>query len=143
VLAAERAQPDAAVLEAVFPTIAEAVDNRLAMRVGVLSRVLGPLLLLQLKPRLGVGPDDLRPVEAIKKLRCPVLVMAGSSDRHTTEPQTRALFAAANEPKELWLASGAGHVDLLRHDGEGYRQHVLAFLSRYLVDVSRLGRMTR
>ena len=132
VLAGDRGNSEAAVLEAVFPTIAEATDNRLAMRVGVLSRVLTPLLLFQLKPRLGMGADDLRPIDSIGKMQCPVLVLAGTADHHTTEAQTRALFAAANDPKELWLVPGASHDDLLRFDARGYARHVVGFLDRYV-----------
>jgi alpha-beta hydrolase superfamily lysophospholipase len=132
VLAGDRGNSEAAVLEAVYPTIAEAADNRLAMRVGALSRVLTPVLLLQLKPRLGIGAEDLRPIESIKRLRCPVLILAGTADHYTTEAQTRALFAAANDPKELWLVPGASHDDLLRFDARGYAAHVIGFLDRYL-----------
>jgi pimeloyl-ACP methyl ester carboxylesterase len=131
-LAAKRARPDAAVLEAVFPTITEALDNRLAIRIGPLSRLLTPLLLLQLKPRLGIAPGDLRPIDEIGNLHCPALVLSGTADRHTTEAQTRALYAAARDPKELWLVPGAGHVDLLRCDPKGYAAHVLGFLEKYL-----------
>jgi alpha-beta hydrolase superfamily lysophospholipase len=134
-----RSRPDAAVLEAVFPTISEALDDRIAMRLGPLSRILTPLLLLQLKPRCGVGPEDLRPIDGVKGLGCPVLILAGTADRHTTEAQTRALFAAANEPKELWLVAGAAHVDLLRFDAAGYRTHVLGFLRRNLTKAPESG----
>lgn len=132
VLSGKRSQPDALVLEAVFPSIAEAAENRVAMRLGRLSRALTPLLLLQLPARLGVSPSELRPVDAIRELGCPVLVLSGTADRHTTEAQTRALFAAANEPKHLWLVPGASHDDLLRHDERAYSDHVLSFLRRYL-----------
>jgi len=131
-LAEHDARAQAMVLEAVFPTITEALDNRLARRVGPLSRFLTPLLLLQLRPRLGVSQDDLRPIDSIRALGCPVLIVSGAADRYTTAEQTRALFTAASEPKEIWLVPGAAHVDLLRHDPEGYRLRVLGFLDRYL-----------
>jgi len=132
VLASKKVSPDAVVLESVYPTIAEALDNRLAMRVGFLSRIMTPLFLLQLKTRLGISPGDLRPIDALKDLRCPLLIASGTVDRHTTEAQTRALFAAANSPKELWMVPGAAHVDLLRYDPDGYNSHVLVFLERYM-----------
>ena len=102
------------------------------MRMGPLSRIATPLLLLQLQPRLGVAPRELRPVDAIRRIRCPLLIVGGTADRHTTEAQTRALFAAAPQPKELWLVPGAGHIDLLRYDPPGYRAHVLPFLEEHL-----------
>lgn len=126
----------AAVLEAVYPTVAEAVENRVAMRAGPLAPVLAPLLMLQLKPRLGVGPDELRPVDAIREVPYPVLIVSGATDEHTTASQTQALFAAARQPKELWLVDGAAHVDLLRYDPPGYRSRVSAFLERYVLGQS-------
>jgi fermentation-respiration switch protein FrsA (DUF1100 family) len=123
---------DGAVLEAVFPSITEAIDNRIRSRVGPLADVLAPLLTMQLEPRLGVTVQELRPVDGIRRMRCPVLIVSGTEDRHTTVAQTRALFAAANEPKELWLVPGAGHVDLLGYDPAGYRGHVVGFLERHL-----------
>lgn len=132
VLASKKVSPDAMVLESVYPTIDEALDNRLAMRVGFLSRIITPLFLLQLKPRLGISSNDLRPIDALKNLKCPLLIASGTVDNHTTEAQTRALFAAANPPKELWMVPGAAHVDLLRYDPEGYNSHVLVFLEKHM-----------
>jgi fermentation-respiration switch protein FrsA (DUF1100 family) len=132
VLASPRTAIDAAVLEAVFPTITEALDNRIRSRVGPLADALTPLLMAQFGPRLGFPPDDLRPVATIRSMRCPVLIVSGTLDTHTTVAQTRALFDAANTPKELWLVPGARHVDLQRFDPVGYASHVVGFLKRNL-----------
>jgi fermentation-respiration switch protein FrsA (DUF1100 family) len=137
-LAGDRLPLRAAVLEAVYPTIAEAVDNRVRRRVGPLARVLAPILLLQLQPRLGVRPDDLRPIEAVRTIRYPLLVISGTADLDTTEAQARALFAAVQAPKELWLVPGAGHIDLLRYDPEGYRRHVVDFVTRHVLRDQRV-----
>ena len=138
-LASEKPLLDAVVLEAVYPTIAEAVDNRIALRLGALSKVLTPLLLLQLEPRLGINSADLRPIDRVPGFKCPLLIISGGADRNTTEEQTRALFEAAPSPKDLWLVPGAGHVDLLKYDKPGYSQHVLAYLLRTLVQERRSG----
>src|SRR6185312_6459178 len=53
---------EALVLEMVYPTINQAVSNRLTMRVGAWGAVLTPLLVWQLKPRLGVSADALMPI---------------------------------------------------------------------------------
>jgi fermentation-respiration switch protein FrsA (DUF1100 family) len=39
------------------------------------------------------------------------------------------LFAAARDPKELWLVPNAAHVDFLRFAGDEYGRRVIAFLS--------------
>jgi uncharacterized protein len=122
----------ALVLEAVYPTLEEAIDNRLAIRFGALGPPLAPLLTLQLRPRLGFSAEDLRPIDAIAHVGAPLLVIAGTVDRHTTLAQARRLFARAQPPKELWEVSGAGHVDFHRAARAEYEARVGAFLARAL-----------
>ncbi len=124
---------DAVVVEAVYPDIRIALENRVRIRLGPLAPVLAPLLVVQLRPRLGVGPDDLRPIAGIARLGAPVLVVAGQIDRHTTLTESEALFAAAASPKELWIVAGAYHQDFLAKDPDGYRERVVGFLRRHLL----------
>ena len=58
VLSASLQEFDALILEAVYPTIEQAVDNRLRMRFGGLGVRLKPLLLWQLQWRLHVNPGQ-------------------------------------------------------------------------------------
>jgi alpha-beta hydrolase superfamily lysophospholipase len=123
---------DAVVLEAVYPRLGRALDNRIGIRVGWLRKLLAPLLLVQIKPRLGVTPAQLEPIRQVATLGAPVMIVGGSRDAHTTEEETRELFAAAAEPKSLWIVDGAAHQDFARFDREGYQAHVIAFLGRHL-----------
>ena len=123
---------DAAVLEAVYPTIEEAVENRIRRRLGPLASALTPLLLVQLGPRLGFSPRELRPIDGVHDLRCPLLVVQGSEDGHTTLDEARRLFAAAAEPKALWAVEGAGHVDLHRFQPRAYEERILGFFRQHL-----------
>lgn len=128
-LAAPPLEIRAAVLEAVYPSIDRAIANRLHMRLGPFESAVTPLLLLQLRPRLHVATDDLRPVDHVARLGCPILVVGGALDQHTTVADTQLLFAAAREPKELWLIPNAAHVDFLEFVGDAYRDRILAFLA--------------
>jgi uncharacterized protein len=123
---------DAVVLEAVYPRISSAVENRIRIRLGPLAPMLTPLLLVQLEPRLGISPADLEPIRSIGRLGAPVLVAAGSRDEHTTLGESRELLAAAAEPKAIWIAEGAKHQDLLAYDALGYEEHVVGFLKTTL-----------
>jgi len=124
---------DAVVLEAVYPAVEAAVTNRIAIRLGrPLARLLAPLLVAQLHPRLGIGPSELRPIDHIAALGAPVLLVAGSEDAHTTPADTERLFVAAAEPKNLWMVPGAAHVDLYAFAGPEYEQRVGAFLRNAL-----------
>lgn len=131
--AVQPAPVDAVVLEAVYPTLREAVQNRLAMRVGPLAaQAVAPALLVQLPLRLDVHAGQLQPVKALKSLRAPVLVISGTEDRHTTADETRRLFEAAPAPRDLWLVEGAAHVDLHGFAPAAYEARVLGFLQRHL-----------
>ena len=87
---------DALILEEVYPTIEEAVENRTRLRVGPLGPFAAAILLSQLEPRIGVAADDLRPIDKLAAAQCPVLILAGTDDLHTTAAQTeRALRRGA------------------------------------------------
>ena len=116
---------DALVLEAVHPGLKRAIENRV-------GRLMTPLLVLQIEPRLGVRLAQLDPARRIPDVGAPVLVVGGALDPFSTEDDTRALFAAAHEPKELWIVPRAAHEDFARVDPAGYREHVVDFLRRRL-----------
>lgn len=123
---------DAVVLEAVYPRVAGAVENRIRIRLGSLAPMLAPLLLVQLQPRLHVSPRDLEPIRSIARLGSPVLVVAGSRDQHTTLAESEELFGAAVEPKRLWVVPDARHQDFLSVDPLGYDSEVVGFLLEHL-----------
>ena len=124
-LQAEPLRVDALVLEAVHPDLRRAVENRV-------GRLIAPLLLVQIEPRLGVKVERLNPARRIADVAAPVLVVGGALDANTTEADTRDLFAAARAPKELWIVTGAAHEDFSKVDPAGYDAHVVAFLKRNL-----------
>ncbi len=62
----------------------------------------------------------------------PKLFIVGMADRYTTLEESRQLFDAASEPKEMWAVSEAGHVDLHSIAREEYERRVLDFFGRYL-----------
>lgn len=123
---------DALVLEAVYPTVGEAVADRLRVRLGALGPPLAPGLTAQLRFWTGVGADALRPIDAIGRLRAPVLVIAGERDPRTPLSESRRLFAAAAGPKDLWVVPGAGHDDFHATHRAAYEARVRDFFRRYL-----------
>ncbi len=132
VLSAPDPAPDAAVLESMFPAINDAVADRLAIYLGPLGVKLTPLLVWQLPIRTGISPDQIRPIQALASLHMPVLIAAGNLDRHTGIEETKRLFSAANEPKELWIVEGAAHEDLYAFDPNANKSRISSFLARYL-----------
>lgn len=123
---------DALVLEALYPDIENAVANRLRLRLGPLGPALTPLLTWQIYPRWGIRLDQLRPIDGIRRVRAPVLLIAGADDPRTPVAESKRLFAAASEPKELWIVPGAGHANFQHFAPKDYEARVLPFLARFL-----------
>lgn len=123
---------DAVVLESMYPTIEEAVANRLRMRLGPAGGALAPLLLRQLPLRLGIAPEQLRPINFIGQVNAPLLIVSGDADRSTTPAETMRLFEAAAQPRQLWLVPGAAHVDLHAFAPAEYERRVGDFMARHL-----------
>jgi len=73
---------------------------------------------------LAGAPHHVRPPS------CPVFVMSGEEDRNTRPTDTRILFERARTPKQIWLVSNAGHVDLHRAAQDQYETRVLVFLAQ-------------
>ena len=122
----------AMIVESAYPTIQQAIEDRIIIRFGRAGKCLTPLLTWQMKPRLGIGLDDLRPIHAAASVTVPKFFMAGDADRDTTVQESRDLFAAAVEPKQLWIVPGAGHEDLHLFAPVPYEKQVLEFLARYM-----------
>jgi pimeloyl-ACP methyl ester carboxylesterase len=131
-LAAPPLQVNAMVLEMVYPTIDQAITNRLTMRVGAPGRLLTPLLSWQLKPRLGIGAESLRPIDHVGKITAAKLFIAGARDQHTTIQESRQIFDIASEPKELWTVNDAAHVDLHMFARNEYERRILEFFGKHL-----------
>jgi fermentation-respiration switch protein FrsA (DUF1100 family) len=131
-LASPALEADALVLEMVYPTIDQAVQDRLKLRLGSWAGILSPLLTWQLKPRLGVRPEALRPIDQVAKIDRPKLFIVGDLDQHTTIAESREMFDRASPPKELWIVAGAAHVDLHQFSQTEYEHRVGTFLTQHL-----------
>lgn len=116
-----------------YDSIRNAVDRRFRDHLGVPGWLGGSLLTYFAERQLGVSADRISPLEEIKKLRCPLLMIAGTADTRTLAGDTRRLYDAATTPtKELWMIEGAGHEDLYRASPQEYERRVLEFLEKYL-----------
>ena len=72
--------------------------------------------------------DPFDSLSRIGGLKAPLLVMHGARDRVVPVAMGRALFAAAPEPKVLWVCDTAGHDDLPE---EGAFEHAASFAAAH------------
>ena len=120
------------ILESVYPSIEQAIDDRMRIYLGAVGHYFSPLLTLQLKPRLGIGVDDLRPVDAVRNVTGATLFIVGEKDLHTPLKESKAMFKKAHEPKVLWVVKGAKHVDFDALLGKEYEEKILSFLEEHM-----------
>jgi fermentation-respiration switch protein FrsA (DUF1100 family) len=123
---------DAIALEAVYTDIDRATANRMEIYFGAWARSLARLLIIQLPMRAGIEKSALRPIDRIGAIKAPKLFIAGAKDRHTKLDESRELFAAASEPKELWVVEEAAHVDVHQMAKEEYERRILDFFEKRL-----------
>lgn len=79
-------------------------------------------------------PLDMLPRDIIGAIAPrPVLLIGGSLDHLVPEFMTQQLYAAAGNPKELWIVPGAHHADYANIEPQQYRAHLIDFFQRTLL----------
>ncbi|HVO32968.1 MAG TPA: alpha/beta hydrolase [Elusimicrobiota bacterium] len=86
--------------------------------------------LLALAPFIGRVDDPLRWISHIAPR--PVLLIHGDQDAIVPVGMSKELFAAARDPKQLWIVPGAGHLEVHRVAGSEYENRIADFFDRAL-----------
>jgi dipeptidyl aminopeptidase/acylaminoacyl peptidase len=118
------------ICESVYDEMTNSVDRRLR-HYTLLPGWIGASLLVPFAERnIGLTIDEVKPIDHIGKLRCPIFVISGECDDKTWPEDTRRLFDAAREPRDLWMIPEARHQDLFQFPE--YQERTRAFLKRHL-----------
>ena len=126
---------NAFVLESVYPTIRQALGDRLDTWLGPLggvARLFTPMVLNIVGNDIGVTETELQPIDRIARLNAPLLLISGTQDPYTPIVEAESLFAHARGPKTYWAVDGAGHEDLHAYDPDQYELRVGEFLQATL-----------
>jgi fermentation-respiration switch protein FrsA (DUF1100 family) len=123
---------DILILESVYPTIEEAINNRLEIHLGKIARVFAPLLYKQIPYRMDISLEQLRPIDALKNIAIPVFIISGTNDLHTKVDESKRMYEAINTKKSLWLVEGAGHEDIFTYSPQQYKENVMSFIKESL-----------
>ncbi|HET7038003.1 MAG TPA: alpha/beta fold hydrolase [Thermomicrobiaceae bacterium] len=83
--------------------------------------------------RTGIDLDTLRTTETIKRISPrPLLLINGTADTIVPASDGELNYAAAGEPKELWLIPGAAHGEMLSTSNPEYDERVVTFFRQAL-----------
>lgn len=119
------------VLVCVYADIDAAIRNRIAAHAPApFPALLTPLLKHQCKPRFGVAPDRLRPIEALRMVKAPVLIVGGAADAYTPPEESRAMaLAAASQTRDLLLLERMNHDRASWANSPAYRERLKNFFA--------------
>jgi dipeptidyl aminopeptidase/acylaminoacyl peptidase len=83
----------------------------------------------------GFQLEEIRPLDVVGQIAPrPLLLIHGTADQRITEDQVRRLYAAAGEPKSLWLVEGATHSGIRSPVLDEMVHEVVAFFDDALRD---------
>jgi dipeptidyl aminopeptidase/acylaminoacyl peptidase len=100
---------------------------------GFLASLVGYLIVWLMGLHLGCSPGEADPIRWVDKIAPRALfIIHGALDPFVAVEEARELYAAASEPKEIWIVPEAGHRQADRHHPEEYRHRVLAFFDQWL-----------
>lgn len=123
----------AVVAESAFSSLEDNVANGVRHLTGLPAFPFAPLVVFFGQREAGMDIRQARPIDAIADLSPrPVLLVHGALDKAVPVTNAYALYAAAQEPKELYLLDDAGHDDLLLTGGPEFQTRILNFLDKAL-----------
>lgn len=120
--AAQDPRVGAVILEAIWPTLDEEMTDKVPRLMARWAAKLG-------MKHEGVDFDHVRPIDVIDRIAPrPLLILSGSIEHDTPVPVVERVFAAAHEPKRLWVVTGADHGKYHDAQPETYDRTVTTFL---------------
>ena len=125
------------VVESTFRELREIVYDDMEPRFGFRNRFISDLAVDAAGELARFEPDSVRPIEAVREIEQPVLIVHGDADRNISVAYGRDLFRhLASTEKELLIVPGAGHVNVATVYGPDYLPRILAFVDRALHPVT-------
>ncbi len=118
----------AVAVEASFRSVDSAVGQSFTHFIGLPAFPFAPITVWLAERRTGIDAGDIVPERAVAALApTPLLVMHGLDDETISPSDGEAIFAAAGQPKALWLIPAAEHGEGATAAADEYRRRIVAF----------------
>jgi fermentation-respiration switch protein FrsA (DUF1100 family) len=79
----------------------------------------------------GYDFSTVSPIQSIKHVHTPILLIHGTADSRTPATDSQALAAAKPDTTELWLVEGAEHIRSFRLEPKQYAFKVLNWFEQH------------
>lgn len=131
-------QVSAVVAQSAYTSLEDNMADSFARFTGLPPMPFAPLVIFFGEREAGADIAQVRPVDEIASLSPrPILLVHGALDKLVPVSNARALYAAAREPKEIYIVDDAGHWGLAQADPAEYQRRLIEFLDRYLLRKGR------
>lgn len=131
--AAQVPEIKAVIADSPFQSANKAVEEGFTRVTDLPAFPFAPVTLLIIRLRLGISPGDVVPADRVSAISPrPILLIHGLGDTKVTPGNSEALFAAAGEPKELWLLPGSQHTDGIKDYRDEYSRRMVEFFDSHL-----------
>lgn len=132
---ARRPDVRAVVADSPFATHAGVVSHNITRVIHINGRPIATLADYFLERRAGYRHRDVQPVrDAAALAPRPLLIIHGSDDQTIPVSHAQQIYAAAGQPKELWIGAGADHCGTYFLDRLTYTHRVVGFFERWLTE---------
>lgn len=135
ILAAARyPQTKAVIAESTLTSVEDNVGDSLKALTGLPPFPFAPLVVWFGERETGIDIGQVSPLDAIGSISPrAVMIVHGELDEVISAQNAPKLYAAAGEPKELYVIPNAGHGGLPQTQPEEYRRRIVGFFDRYLL----------
>jgi fermentation-respiration switch protein FrsA (DUF1100 family) len=133
-LATERIPEIRAVIaESAYTSVEDNISEGVRGLTGLPPFPFAPLIVFFGEREAGVDIRSVRPLDVVGQSNpIPLLFIHGELDGLILPQNSRKLYEAAGEPKELYIVQSAGHGGFLEAAPEEYPRRILAFLEKYM-----------
>jgi uncharacterized protein len=132
--ASQNARIKAVVADGAFSSLADTVDTSVKFFTGLPPFPFAPLIVFWSEREGGYRASEIDATQWIGQISPrPVLLLQGGADVVVSPESGARLFAAARDPKELWLEPALGHVEFLKQRPEEFERRLVAFYDKHLL----------
>lgn len=131
--AAETPDVSAVVVESAFTSLEDNIADGVRELTGLPPFPFAPLVVFFAEREVGANLHSVRPIDVVAKISPrAVLFIHGEDDPVIAARNSRELFAAAKEPKQLYIIPEVGHAGFLDARPNRFPKTILTFLDTYL-----------
>ena len=119
--------------EASYPHLQDALEARFRFVLGRGSKLIALPVKWWAQKWMDFEPQDVSPINDVGRIGPrAVLIIQGQHDLLVRWQDGAALYAAAQEPRDIWLLKRAGHAGCLKDSPTEYARRITAFFDRHL-----------